>query len=462
VSPQLGAQPQSRVVVVGGGLAGITAALDLADAGHAVTLLEGRPRLGGATHSFRRAELGGIDVDNGQHVFLRCCTDYRGLLQRLGVEHLTTLQPRLDIPVVEPARGRTGRLTRSNLPAPLHLAPALLRYRMLSPAQRVSAARAALALGKVDPTDPAVDARSFGDWLTSRRQSPQAVAALWELVTVATLNARADRASLALAATVFQIGLLESPDNGDIGYAAVPLQRLHGDAATSALEAAGVAVYLRRRVTGIGLGGAGWVVGTDAGPVEADGVVLAVPSDSVADLAPAGALPDPEALRRLGSSPIVNVHVVYDRPVMDAPFVAGVGTPVQWAFDRTAASGLDPATGQYVAVSVSAADDWIGRPAAQVREAFEPALQQMFPRAREARVLSFLVTRERAATFRQAPGSAALRPGPATALPGLYLAGAWTATGWPATMEGAVRSGHAAARAHLAAQRRREPARVAS
>jgi len=288
------------------------------------------------------------------------------------------------------------------------------------------------------------------------------VAALWELVTVATLNARADRASLALAATVFQIGLLESPDNGDIGYAAVPLQRLHGDAATSALEAAGVDVYLRRRVTGIGLGGAGWVVGTDAGPVEADGVVLAVPSDSVADLAPAGALPDPEALRRLGSSPIVNVHVVYDRPVMDAPFVAGVGTPVQWAFDRTAASGLDPATGQYVAVSVSAADDWIGRPAAQVREAFEPALQQMFPRAREARVLSFLVTRERAATFRQAPGSAALRPGPATALPGLYLAGAWTATGWPATMEGAVRSGHAAARAHLAAQRRREPARVAS
>ena len=444
----------ARTVVIGGGLAGITAALDLLDSGHDVTLVEGRPRLGGATHSFRRAELGGIDVDNGQHVFLRCCTDYRQLLRRLRVEHLTMLQPRLDIPVVEPATGRHARLRRSDLPAPLHLAPALLRYGLLSPRERVSAARASLALGRLDPSDPAVDATSFGAWLAAHGQSAQAVAALWELVTVATLNLPADEASLSLAATVFQVGLLDSADAGDIGYAQVPLQQLHGEAAMEVLQEAGGLVHLRRKATGIGTAASGWVVGTDAGPLEAEAVVLAVPPEQASDLLPQGALPDVTAPRRLGSSPIVNVHVVYDRPVMDAPFVAGVGTPVQWAFDRTRPSGLDPSTGQYVAVSVSAAGDWIGRPAAQVRAVFEPALQEMFPRAREARVLSFVVTRERTATFRQAPGSAALRPGPATALPGLYLAGAWTATGWPATMEGAVRSGHAAARALLAAPRR--------
>jgi len=374
-------------------------------------------------------------------VFLRCCTDYRGLLQRLGVEHLTTLQSRLDIPVVEPARGRTGRLRRSSLPAPLHLAPALLRYRMLSPAQRVSAARAALALGKLDPTDPAVDARSFGDWLASRRQSPQAVAALWELVTVATLNAPAARASLALAATVFQIGLLEAPDNGDLGYAAVPLQRLHGDAAMTALEAAGVDVHLRRRVTGVAAGGAGWVVGTDAGPVEADAVVLAVPHKEAA-----GLLGRPELLA-LGAAPIVNLHVVYDRRVTDLEFAAGVDTPVQFVFDRTESSGLRD--GQYLAVSLSAADDLIDLPVARLRERFVPHVEALLPRARSARLRDFFVTREPNATFRPAPGTGRLRSAARTNRRGLYVAGAWTATGWPATMEGAVRSGDAAAAAVL-------------
>jgi hypothetical protein len=180
--------------------------------------------------------------------------------------------------------------------------------------------------------------------------------------------------------------------------------------------------------------------------------VLAVPPDAVERLAPAGAVPLPAGYAaRLGSSPIVNVHVVLDRPVLDGPFLAGAGSPVQWVFDRTRQSGL--AAGQYLAVSVSAADDQIGQPVADLRAQLLPELAALLPGVREAQVLDFFVTREPQATFRPAPGSGALRPGPATAAPGLWLAGAWTDTGWPATMEGAVRSGQAAAAALLATGR---------
>jgi len=181
-------------------------------------------------------------------------------------------------------------------------------------------------------------------------------------------------------------------------------------------------------------------------------VVLAVPHEKAAPLIPAGALPEQTVAgwAGLGASPIVNVHVIYDRPVMDLLFVAAIDSPVQWVFDRTHISGISASNHgrhgqQYLAVSLSAADQYADTPAAKLREQFLPALAELFPAAREARVTEFFVTRERRATFRQAPGSGALRPKAATARPGLVLAGAWTDTGWPDTMEGAVRSGLAAA-----------------
>jgi uncharacterized protein with NAD-binding domain and iron-sulfur cluster len=168
-----------------------------------------------------------------------------------------------------------------------------------------------------------------------------------------------------------------------------------------------------------------------------------VPPAPAARLLPAEAGGAPWAA--LGSSPIVNVHVIYDRRVTRLPFAAAVDSPVQWVFDKTVSSGLaaapGPAAGQYLAVSLSAADDYIDVPAAQLREQFVPALAELFPAASQARISDFFVTRERQATFRQAPGCGRLRPAAATSLPGLVLAGAWTDTGWPDTMEGAVRSG---------------------
>lgn len=421
------------VLVVGGGLAGITAALGLADAGRDVTLVEARPRLGGLTHSFRRGELW---VDNGQHVFLRCCTAYLRLLDRLGVAGEVSLQARMDILVRSGGSEGVARLRRSAWPAPLHLAAALASYRWLPPLARLSAARAALALRSVDRGDPEVDKQSFGRWLALHGQGPRAVEALWDLVGVATLNASAQDASLALAATVFQLGLLEANNAGDVGWARVPLQRLHGDAAARALDEAGARVELRTRLHRL--------------PTTYDDVVVATPPAVAEALLPEGALHLPPGWSaRLGSTPIVNVHVVLDRVVLDEPFVAAVDSPLQWVFDRTGSSGLDPSTGQYLAISVSAADGLVDRPVAQLRQWALSELARLLPRSRSAQVLDLFVTREPQATFRAAPGSGKWRPATATRLPGLHLAGAWTATGWPATMEGAVRSGEAAVAAVL-------------
>jgi squalene-associated FAD-dependent desaturase len=444
------AGPAPRVAIVGGGLAGIAAALALAEAGLPATLYEARPRLGGATHSFRR---GGLVADNGQHVFLRCCTAYRGLLDRLGVADRVRLQERFDVPVITPG-GRRGRLRRGALPGPLHLLPALAAYSLLAPADRLRAVRGAVALSGLDPADPALDRADLGGWLAARGQRETARRALWDLFTVAALNIGADEASLGLAAMVFKTALLGRADAADIGVPAVPLGELHGAAALSAIARCGGEVRLSAKVEAVGPGPS---ILVDGARIEASAVVIATPHEQAARLVPADAAPDRDRWGGLGASPIVNVHTVYDRPVMRPPFAAVVGSPVQWIFDRTRAAGLD--AGQYLAVSVSAAHRWIDTPVADVRGTFAPELARLLPAARRARITDFFVSRERRATFRQGPGSGALRPGAATRRPGLYLAGAWTDTGWPDTMEGAVRSGLEAAllvRRHL---ERRHPER---
>ncbi|ARP73275.1 phytoene dehydrogenase [Streptomyces pluripotens] len=437
-------------VVVGGGLAGITAALGLADAGVRVTLLEGRPRLGGLACSFRRGDL---TVDNGQHVYLRCCTAYRWFLDRIGGTSLAPIQDRLDVPVVDVAKPegrRLGRLRRDPLPVPLHLGRSLAAYPHLSLAERAAVGRAALALQGLDLGDPALDGQDFGGWLAAHGQSARAVEALWDLVGVATLNAVAGDVSLALAAMVFKTGLLSAPGAADIGWARVPLGELHDRLARKELDSAGVRTEVRTRVTSVSVNENGsWDVQVPSGTLHSDAVVLAVPQREAHGLLPAGALDVPGRLLRIGTAPILNVHVVYDRKVLARPFFAALGTPVQWVFDRTGASGLR--TGQYLALSQSAAQDEIDMPVAELRRRYLAELERLIPGTRGAVVEDFFVTRERTATFAPAPGVGRLRPGARTKAPGLYLAGAWTATGWPATMESAVRSGVSAADAALSA-----------
>jgi squalene-associated FAD-dependent desaturase len=429
-----------RTLVIGGGVAGIAAALDCAAAGASVTLVEVRPRLGGAAYSFERE---GLQIDNGQHVFLRCCAAYRALLARLGSESGVCLQQRLQIPVVRPG-GRTAALRRSSLPAPAHLAGALLRYPLLSLSQRVRAARAARALARVDPGDPSADAQSFGAWLAAHGQDARAVQSLWDLVALPTLNLPAEQASLALAAFVFQTGLLADAGAADIGFHVRPLSEVIGQPALRALREAGVEVLLGRRARRVHTREDGFRVQlADDSALGAGAVIVAVPHRRAAELLPPSLADVTERLRALGSSPIVNLHVIYDRPVSELAFAAGVDTPVQYVFDRSPAVGL--ARGRYLAVSLSGAEREMQTNVGALRERYLPALAALFPRARSARVEHFLVTREHAATFRASPGSAALRPPCETAVPGLLLAGSFTDTGWPATLEGAVRSGHRAA-----------------
>ena len=429
-----------RVIVVGGGLAGIAASLRCARAGAEVTLLESRGRMGGAAYSFTRD---GITADNGQHVFLRCCTAYRGLLRDLDAEQSVTLQPRLDIAVLAPG-GVRARLHRSALPAPLHLAGTLTRYHLLPAAERVRVALAMQALRRVDPDDPAADERSFGDWLTEHNQSRNAVGAVWDLIARPTLNLAPSDASLAQAAQVFKVGLLTDSTAPDVGYARVPLSEIHDRAAREALDRAGVEVHLRRGATAVLPAAGSFSVECAGAPtLRAQAVILAVPPDRLQRLLPPATGVSASSLTALGSSPIVNLHVIFDRRVTDVPFAAGVRTPVQWLFDRTASSGLK--RGQYLAISLSAADAELGLTAEELRRRYVEALGELLPEARGATVENFFVTREHSATFRAAPGVRKFRPGARTRIRGLALAGAFTDTGWPATMEGAVRSGLTAA-----------------
>lgn len=448
--------PAPDVVVVGGGLAGIAAAMRLATAGADVTLLESRPRLGGATYSFQRGEL---TVDTGQHVFLRCYTAYLELLRQLGSLDSVEVQDRFEVPVLSP--GRPPHLMRraAHLPAPLHLLGTLARYRPLSVADRLATMRAAAAMRAVDPDAPGTDGHSLGEFFARHHQSDAAVRRLWELVAVAALNVYPDDASLALAARVFRTGLLESASAGDIGRPRVSLSALHGDPAGRALRQRGARVRLKSKVERIAAVPGGYAVSTQDGELVAPAVVLAVPHQAAARLVPPGAVPDPARWAGLSATAIVNVHLVYDKPVTDFGFAAAIDSPVQWVFDRSAESGIRTGrtgTGQYLAISLSAADGLVGRPAAELVAEQSAALADLLPAVRHATLTDAFVTREPRATFRQAPGTRQLRPAAETAMPGLALAGAWTATGWPDTMEGAVRSGHTSAgvvAGHLGARR---------
>ena len=433
----------TEVAVVGGGLAGITAALECADAGASVTVFESRSRLGGATFSIER---NGLWLDNGQHIALRCCTEYRRLLERLGTERFLDVQSRLSIPVLD-VDGRAARFNRTALPAPFHLSGTILRYAHLTVRERIAVGRAVLALRRVDPDEPRADETPFAGWLRAHGQSENAIDRLWDLVTLPTLNLNAEHASLALAAFVFQTGLLTESDAGDVVVPTVPLARLHGDAAAAALRARDVRIRQRAKVRSVCPEDGGFRIDLADGQATADRVVLAVPHDVAPELLPAGVY-DAESAQGLGTSPIVNVHLHYDRQVIATPVAAVLASPPFWVFDRTGSAGVE--RGQLLALSISGADADVGLPQAEIVERSAAAVARFAPKAAAATLLDSVVTREPRATFRARPGTARLRPAAETSIPGLALAGAWTDTGWPATMEGAVRSGLAAARVALA------------
>jgi hydroxysqualene dehydroxylase len=411
-----------RVVVAGGGLAGLSAALELADGGYEVTVLEARPTLGGAVQTLpRRAGDPEPPPDNGQHIALGCFTDYLRFLERIGRQG-DVRRLKLSLSVV----GEDGTVAAIG-PGPL----ALLRYAHLSLSERVAVARVARRLGKLSPADH--DDETFAALLLRFGQSQAAIDRFWDVFIRPALNLRSDQASAALAIFTVQTALLAEREASDLVLPVAPLGPMHGDAAGEALREAGASVRVGARVAALELDAARLA---DGERVEGDAFVVAVtPAES------ARLLRDPEPA--LGDSPIVSVHLLFDRRILHPPLAALLGSAAHWIFDRGRLTGHEPERGQYLTVVSSGAPELVE---IRGRELVDLIANELSSRLGPAELLWSRVSREPAATFAGRPGTAALRPGVRTGRPNVVRAGAWTATGWPATMEGAVRSGREAAR----------------
>jgi squalene-associated FAD-dependent desaturase len=411
-----------RVAVVGGGLAGLAAALDLADAGHAVTVLEARPTLGGAVQTLPEREGDpSPPPDNGQHIALGCFSEYLRFLERVG-QTRSLRRLRLDLPVIA-EDGRVASIGAGGF--------ALLGYRHLSFVDRLGVARVARRLGKLEPSEH--DAEAFGRLLRRLRTPSAVIDRFWDVFIRPALNLPCDEASASLGIFTVQTAMLSSREASDLLLPTAPLGEMHGEAAWRALQLAGATVRTRARVAVLESEAA---VLADGERVEADAFVLALPpEESTAVLG--------ESASPLEHSPIVSVHLLFDRRLLAPPLAALLRSPAHWVFDRGRLTGHRPARGQYLTVVSSGVPDLAAMRGPDLVELMRQALTE---RLGAAELLWSRVSREPRATFACRPGTAALRPGPATARPNVVRAGAWTATGWPATMEGAIRSGRAAAR----------------
>ena len=441
-------EARGKVVVIGGGLAGMAAACHLADRGHPVVLLEKRRFLGGRAFSFPAPDTG-QETDNGQHVFLGCCTFYIEFLRSLGALRNTHLQDTLSVPVLDPA-GRRGVLRSAALPAPLHMLPSLLAYPHLSWTDKLRVLYGGLRVRLANRTRDAstLEHETFAEWLKRHHQSDEAIDRFWNLVVLPTLNDDASQVSASMGLKVFQEGVLRSRESGSMGYSKVGLSELVSDGAIDYLSARGGEVVLGAGVQELAIDD-GRVCGvrTSRGSIEGDWYVLALPSHDLASVLP----PDLNSngffslAHELTYSPIVNVHVWYDRPVMEDEFAGFVDSPLQWVFNKTRMQGDNGESGQYVCISLSGAWQYADIPRQRLGEMFLEEMARVFPRARDAHVERLLVVRQPRATFRSVPGASEFRLPVTTPIENLFLAGEWVDTDWPGTMEGAVRSGRAAA-----------------
>jgi squalene-associated FAD-dependent desaturase len=424
----------------------MAAALRLATAGCEVTLLERRPFLGGRAFSFRDSETGAV-IDNGQHVLVGACRRLRAFLSDIGSPPGGFARQRgLSVPILD-GRGRRFTLAAARLPSPLHLLPALLRYRHLGRRDRLAVARDVGALAR-SVNRSALEDVPLGAWLAGRGASPEAVERFWEPLVTPALNVGVSEANLPLTAFFLKHALWSGAAGGALWLPRTGLSETIGEPGRRALEAAGVTVRVGERVTAVAVEG-GRALGVEVSggnPLEADVVVSALPPREL-DLALEGT----PGYAAVGAVPIVNAYLWYDRRVADLAFTGTFGSPLQWMFDRERLLGPERAGGHCLGISLSAADGWIDLPKEEIAGRLDEAVGRVLPRRKGARLEASAVVKEPRATFRADAGCARRRPGARGPVDGVWLAGDWTDTGWPATMEGAVRSGEEAAAAALTA-----------
>jgi squalene-associated FAD-dependent desaturase len=442
VEPQNSQRP--TVAIIGGGLAGLSAGSALADAGYQVELFERRPYLGGRASSYELPGTGEV-VDNCQHVLLGCCTNLIDFYRRLSVEQQIRWYD--EITFLLPG-GRSSTLKPGALPPPLHAAPSFLDSAVLDLKDRLAIARVMIALVPALPKD---EGENFLSWLLRHGQTQKAINRFWAPVLVSALNEDLDRISVRYAGQVFRESFLKSAEAGHMGVPAVPLSQLYGTAAEY-IEARGGKVHVRASVDSVQADGDGVQLRIGGEEVRADYGVLATPFGGVEKLlsdAPELASLR-EQLHKLESSPITGIHLWFDREITPLEHAVLLERTIQWMFHKSKilASRRDAAqSGSYVELVVSSSKTLVDKPRGEIIELAVRELGEFFPAVREAKLTKATVIKEVHATFSPTPGSDAYRPSHNSPWPRLFLAGDWTATGWPSTMEGAVRSGYGAAEA---------------
>ena len=434
----------STVTVVGAGVAGFAASCALAEAGYEVTLLERRPYVGGRASSYEHPALN--EVVDCQHVLLGCCTNLIHLLETSGAadkirwyDELTFLEP----------GGRRSGFHPNGLPAPLHFSEAFLRAPMLSVADKVAIARGmSQFLSASEPSDDV----SLEQWLKATGQTQMAIRHFWEPVVLCTLNDSFANCSLRIGAKVFRELFVKSSTGARLGIPTVPLSDLYS-AAARRLESLGGKVSLRCGVESLTASdGGGWTVHSATGDHAADAVVLALPFEQTQRLI--AGLPQSLAAEGLERdlagfvhAPYTTVHLWFNRQITDLHHAALLDTTIQWVFHKSRIRSYPEEQGSYVELVIAASHAQLKMERSEILDSALSELGSFFPEVKRAKVVKSGILKEARATFSVLPGLDKLRHAAKSPWPGIYLAGDWTATGWPSTMESAARSGYLAAEA---------------
>jgi squalene-associated FAD-dependent desaturase len=432
---------QKSVAVAGGGLAGLAAGCALSDAGFRVMLFERRPYLGGRASSYQHPATGEV-VDNCQHVLLGCCTNLIEFYQHTGVADKIHWWDRLTF--LEPG-GRASVICSSALPAPAHTSVSFLRASCLSLTDKLSIARAMLAMM---PSLPKETGETFLDWLRRHGQTDRAIERFWKTVLVSALNEDLNRISVPYAAQVFRESFLKSANAGRIGVPSVPLTDLY-NAAGEYIRARGGEVQFRSSIECFRESESHLVLLSGGQELSFDYLIIAVPFDGLDRMLPR--TPEADSLRamlaRFETSPITGIHLWFDRQITDLDHAVLLDRTIQWMFHKSRLQGREEKNGSYIELVVSSSKSLLEKSRNEIIDLAVKELREFFPTARDAQLLKATVIKEVHATYSPRPGVDAYRPGNVTVWPRVFLAGDWTATGWPATMEGAVRSGYLAAEA---------------
>jgi len=449
----------SQAIIIGGGLAGLAAGAALAERRFGVTILESRPRLGGRASSFSDP-VTGETIDNCQHVAMGCCTNFRAFCQLVGIEgHFHTES---ELHFIGPD-GTRYAWKASSLPAPFHLMPAFFRLGYLTLGQKITAARALRSLVRHGGRP----GESFAGWLKRHRQPAEVIERFWEVVLVSALSESMDRIDVGYARKVFVDGFLANREGWKVVVPNQPLDEIYSPV-KSWLERRGATVRTSAGVDRIEFANdrAVAVHLRNGERIEADDVVVAVPWDRTEALLKDAPARSPASPKKPGfcelpgfsgpteSAPISSVHLWFDRPITDLPHAVFVGKSSQWLFQRgeesnaaaaSGSGGAPPGRSFYYQVVVSASRGFLQMESRQAIELVRQELASVWPIVNEAKLLRGRVVTEHKAVFSPLPGIDDLRPSQHTSIPNLHLAGDWTRTGWPATMEGAVKSGFLAA-----------------